>query len=294
MNLSSRARRIAAAFLCAFGGWGCEEADQDQDPPDPEAQVEPEEPGAPPTVVLVHGAWHGPAQWSDLGAELDARGVRWITVDLPSAGPELGSRLNPDGQEVATIPLRSTDVATVVEAVDAIGGPVVLVGHSYGGFVISDAGHHPAVEHLVYLCAFAPETGETLVDLAIGNPLPLIVQALRSSPDGLLLSIDPALATEVFYADLPPDRAAQMVDALVPSIALTFDEPAGVPAWKTVPSTYVGCSRDNAIPQSRQTEMAARLDESVILDSSHSPFLSRPGEVADILAGVVAQPSGAQ
>jgi pimeloyl-ACP methyl ester carboxylesterase len=239
--------------------------------------------GATPVIVLVHGAWHTPTQWEALGAALDARGLEWVAVDLPSAGPEFGTRLEPTGEEVATVPLLSADVARTVEVLDSLDRPSVLVGHSYGGFVLSQAGHHPNVEHLVYLCAFVPEPGESLVDLASAPPIAPIVGALRLSEDRLLLSIDPEMAPFVFYGDLSDAAATAATEKLVPSIALTFDEPAGHPAWKSVPSTMVRCLDDNAIHPDRQAQMGAKLDQTIDLPSSHSPFLSRPEDVADIL-----------
>jgi pimeloyl-ACP methyl ester carboxylesterase len=114
-------------------------------------------------------------------------------------------------------------------------------------------------------------------------PIAPIVGALRLSEDRLLLSIDPELAPFVFYGDLSDAAATAATEKLVPSIALTFDEPAGYPAWQSVPSTMVRCLDDNAIHPDRQAQMGAKLDQTIDLPSSHSPFLSRPEEVADIL-----------
>jgi pimeloyl-ACP methyl ester carboxylesterase len=266
-------------FLTALG---CDA--EDTSPPSPSEPA-----SEPPVVVFVHGAWHSPDQWDAVGAALDARGVEWVAVDLPTAGPEYGTRLEPNGEEVATVPLLSADVAETVAVLDAVGRSTILVGHSYGGFVLSQAGHHPSVEQLVFLCAFVPEQGESLVDLASTGPVAPIVGALRLSEDRRLLSIDPELAPFVFYGDLSDSAASAATEKLVPSIALTFDEPAGYPAWKDVPSTMVRCLDDNAIHPERQAQMGAKLDRMVDLPSSHSPFLSRPEEVADILVEL-AQP----
>jgi pimeloyl-ACP methyl ester carboxylesterase len=267
--------RLASSLCLAALSGACSE--EESSAPTPSSVPDP-------VIVLVHGAWHTPDQWGALGAALDDRGLEWVAVDLPSAGPEFGARVDPTGEEVATVPLLSADVAETVAVLDAIGRPTIVVGHSYGGFVLSQAGHHPSVEHLVFLCAFVPEQGESLVDIASAPPIAPIVGALSLSEDRLLLSIDPELAPFVFYGDLSDSAASAATEKLVPSIALTFDEPAGYPAWKDVPSTMVRCLDDNAIHPERQAQMGAKLDRVIDLPSSHSPFLSRPEEVASVLA----------
>ncbi len=232
------------------------------------------------TLVLIHGAWHraGPT-WSRVTDELLRQGIPSVAVQLPSADPR--------GQQR---PGLADDIAAVTAAVDAIDGPVVLVGHSYGGMVVSGAGSHPAVRGLVYLAAFCLAEGETVLDIAAVDPPPLIASALRFDNDGLM-TIDPSLANDVFYADVPAPLAEASVGALVASSAEIFATPQGPPAWKDKRSWYVVCDQDQAIPVFKEHEMSARCDETIVLESSHSPFLSMPVRVAEILGGVARTPA---
>jgi len=231
---------------------------------------------------LVHGSFHTPqATWSRLTKVLDARRVKWATVDLPSAGPDVrpGSSSLPD---------RSDDVAATLDVVEKVGGPVVLVGHSYGGMVISEAGAAPAVKHLVYVCAFAPEPGEILIGLAASEPPSLLAGAIQLGPGRGLLSVDPARAAEVFYADVAPESAADAVAKLVPSTASSLLQPAAEVAWMNRPTTYVVCEQDNALSPAREREMAERIGAQIwSLPTGHSPFLSQPEALADIIERVV-------
>jgi pimeloyl-ACP methyl ester carboxylesterase len=229
----------------------------------------------PATLVLIHGAWHRPGPtWSLVSDRLEREGITSVAVALPSADPENDQR-----------PGLADDVRAVTAAIDAIDGPVVLVGHSYGGMVVSGAGSHPAVRSLVYLAAFCLEEGETVLDIAAVDPPPLIASAIRFNSDGLM-TIDPKLAKDVFYADVPDSLARSSVDALVASTAAIFTTPQARPAWKDKRSWYVVCEQDQAIPVFKEHEMSTRCDESVVLQSSHSPFLSMPDRVAELLADV--------
>jgi pimeloyl-ACP methyl ester carboxylesterase len=223
-------------------------------------------------VVLVHGAWHDASAWNRVTPLLDAAGVVWRAVDLPSVHP------------LPLLPQLADDVAAVTAVIDEIDAPVVLVGHSYGGVVISAAGHHPKARHLVYLAAFAPDEGETVLDLGIGNPPPLTVEAVRFDDDGTM-SIDPSLAVATFYHDVEPAEAERRVAALRTTTAGIFSDAAGTPAWRTVPSTAVVCTEDRAISVDRLEQMADRTGGDVVRwASSHSPFLSHPADVAALLA----------
>jgi pimeloyl-ACP methyl ester carboxylesterase len=152
--------------------------------------------------------------------------------------------------------------------------PVVLVGHSYGGAVISEAGDHPNVGHLVYLCAYALDAGETVAS----HPLPSD-GALAPRFDGDSLVVDPDGAREAFYGDC----AEQPVDRLVPHPLDAFTTPVAAAAWRSKPSTYVVCTQDRAIPAEQQRVLSDRCGAVVELDASHSPMLSMPGRVADII-----------
>jgi pimeloyl-ACP methyl ester carboxylesterase len=163
-------------------------------------------------VVLVHGAWHDASTWDRVTPLLDDGGVAWRALDLPSVYPS------------PTLPQLADDIAAVTTLLDGIDSPVVLVGHSYGGMVISAAGHHPLVRHLVYLSAFAPDEGENVLDLGIGDPAPLTVEAVNFHDDGTM-SIDPALAVATFYHDVEPAEADRRVSALRATTAAVFSAP---------------------------------------------------------------------
>lgn len=226
------------------------------------------------TVVFVHGAWHDETAWDLVIPPLRSVGAASVALTLPSIDPGPG------------LPGIAADVAAVTDLIDTLATPVVLVGHSYGGMVISAAGHHQRVRHLVYLAAFCPIEGECVLDLAIGEPPPLTAQALRSHDDGTM-SIDPQLAADTFYADLDPAKAADRVGRLRRSTTAVFTTPAIAPAWTTVPTTSVVCTQDRAISVDRVEQMAARADGSIHRwPTSHSPFLSSPTRVADLLADI--------
>jgi pimeloyl-ACP methyl ester carboxylesterase len=226
-----------------------------------------------PTFVLVHGAWHKPVPtWHLLQPLLESAGHRSIAVELPSAGP--ANDMRPD---------LHADAAAVRTVLDQLDGPAVLVGHSYGGVVISTAGRHPAVDSLVYLAAFALDEGQTVLDIAATvEPPPLIAAAIDFASDGLM-SIHPSMAHAVFYADVPTPVSNAAVAALVPSTAAIFTTPQATPAWRDKPSTYVVCNQDQAIPIQREREMALHCTRTVELTASHSPFLSMPQRVSDLL-----------
>jgi pimeloyl-ACP methyl ester carboxylesterase len=221
-----------------------------------------------PTIVLVHGAWHGSWCWQRVTPLLEQRGLTVRTVDLPSVGASPGVLIN-----------LSADAAAVEAVLDDIAGPVVLCGHSYGGMVISHVAAKNVVR-LVYLCAFMPAEGESLVSAGGGHHAPWI-QGL----DGGRILPDPAQAGAVFYGDC--DSAVQLwaKSQLRPQSAATAVEPVPQPAWRNIPSTYVICANDMAIPVALQRNVfAPRASQVLELQASHSPFLSQPEAVANLLA----------
>lgn len=226
-------------------------------------------------VVLVHGAWHDAGTWNLVVPLLNSAGIAVRTITLPSCNPG------------PTLPGLADDAAAVGALVDDIGEHVVLVGHSYGGMVISAAGHHDAVDHLVYLAAFCPAEGETVVDLAVGEPPPLTASALQFNDNGTM-TIDPAMAIATFYEDVEPDEAARRTARLTATTASVFTTPSGPPAWTTKPVTSVICAKDRAISLDRVQDMAARANGATVQwDTSHSPFVSQPRLVADLLRSLV-------
>ena len=221
------------------------------------------------TVVLVHGAFHGSWCWERVTPLLDDAGVAWRTVDL-------------DGPDIAS------DAATVRAALDRLDHPVVLVGHSYGGAVISAAGDHPSVARLVYLAALALDESETLGS-AGGNEARRVV---HPSPNlGDVIEFHEATAV------LPADQVGPFLyndcdDATIdwaatrvrPQSSAVFADVAGPPAWRVKPSTYVVCTEDRAVPAELQRILALRCGESLEWATSHSPFASRPDLVVGLLA----------
>ncbi len=225
----------------------------------------------PATVVLVHGAWHGAWCWERVTALLEARRIPWIALDLPTCDDKSASP--------ATL---HDDAAVLRTALDAIDGPTVVCGHSYGGFVISEgAAGHPGVRQLVYLAAFMPDEGETVVALTTSVPDSPVLAVLRPQPDGRT-ALDVALAADVFFNDCDEASRAWAI-AHLRAMWLGTPEPAAAFAWKTIPSVFVVTGRDRTILPELQRRMSLRATRVVEWDTSHSPFFSQPTLVADLL-----------
>ncbi len=221
-----------------------------------------------PTIVLVHGAWHGSWCWERVIPLLQQRGLTARTVDLPSVGAAAGAAID-----------LSADAAAVDEVVENIDGPVVLCGHSYGGMVISRASTRNLVR-LVYVCAFIPLEGQSLITAGSGRPASWI-QML----EGDLMQPDPTRADSVFYNDCDAGTREWATSRIRPQSAATMMETVARPAWREVPSTYVVCANDMAIPADLQRNVfASRTTKVLELQAGHSPFLSQPAALADVLA----------
>jgi pimeloyl-ACP methyl ester carboxylesterase len=222
------------------------------------------------TIMLVHGAWHGSWCWELLRACLDRMGIDTIAVDNPSTTVP-GADLH-------------ADVVNVRAALDATAAPVLLVGHSYGGAVISEAASHPSVARTVFLAAFALDPEETVGENALtGGEEGRLGEAMLF--DGDTVSVDPALAGEFFYHDCSPDVAVAATSRLRPMSLAAMSARVQNAAWRDKPSTYIVCTDDRALPVALQRSCASRLRVVVDIASSHSPFLSRPDELALVLAG---------
>jgi pimeloyl-ACP methyl ester carboxylesterase len=220
------------------------------------------------TIILVHGAWHGSWCWQRVVPLLEERGVAVRTVDLPSVGADPGA-----GTDL------TADAAAVEAVIEEVTGPVVLCGHSYGGMVISrvEAGN---VVRLVYLCAFMPLEGQSLISAGAGKPAPWIELL-----DGGLMQPDPARTGELFYGDCDPEVMEWAKRMVRVQSSATMVEPLARPAWRRIPSTYVVCTNDKAIPAHVQrSAFAVHANEVIELQAGHSPFLSQPDAVANLLA----------
>jgi len=193
------------------------------------------------------------------------------------------------GHGASPTPLADTpdDAQCVADALAAIDGPVVLVGHSYGGVVISEAAllHPDNVDHLVYLTAFCLDEGEALFPFTQEHPPPApspIVQGIRPTEDGFI-DIDADVCVPAFYGNCEPEVAAAAIARLCRQRLSTFQHPVSGTPWKTIPSTYVRCTLDGAIDITTQDAMAQRCGNIASLDTDHSPFASMPKETADII-----------
>jgi pimeloyl-ACP methyl ester carboxylesterase len=223
----------------------------------------------PPVVILVHGAWHGAWAWSAVVERLSREGIRTIALDLPSRGTDtdaLGD-LHDDAEAVRS-------------AIAAAGAPALVVAHSYAGVPVGEGGAGAA--HLLYLAAFVLEPGQSLLGLRQG----VEPEWWITSEDGRTVLPDDPL--HVFYEDCPPAAAARAVAALVPQRKDAFLQETRAAAWQSVPTSYVICERDNAIPPAVQERMAERAGYVSRIDASHSPFLSRPDEVTAIIQETLA------
>lgn len=217
-------------------------------------------------LLLVHGAWHGSWAWDPLLDHLDGLDVR--TVDLPSSGTD----------PAALGDLRA-DAEVVRTALAGIDGPVVVVGHSYGGVVVSEAATaDTGAAHLVYLCAFQLDAGESLLAAVGGEPPPW-----WEVHDRHVVATGPE---EVFYDDCPADLTGAAVGRLGLQSLAAFEQPLTRAAWREVPSTYVVCEADRAIPPFAQELMAQRAGDVVRLPDGHSPFLSSPAALGRVLRDV--------
>ena len=195
--------------------------------------------------------------------------------------------LTKDGYHVAVVqnPTLSLqgDAAATRLIIDAQDGPVVLVGHSWGGAVISEAGTHPNVAALVHITAFAPDKGESVTTLIASFPADGPQPPILPPRDGFLF-LDRDKVHAAFAADLPADLAAFMADSQVPSGADALASPVTDAAWRTKPSWYLVTTEDRMIPPAAQRTMSQRAGSTVVeVAASHSVFLSQPAAVADLI-----------
>jgi pimeloyl-ACP methyl ester carboxylesterase len=221
-------------------------------------------------VVLVHGLWHGGWAWDSVRARLDAAGITSVPVELPLTS-------------------LADDIAATRDVLDGFDHPAVLVGHSYGGAVVTGAGDHPRVAHLLYLAAFQLAEGES-----VGRTLPerdfaptRLADAFQFSEDGQLISLDPAKAAGVMFPDAPADEAAAAIARLRPVRRAVFRGVPEVIGWRRTPSTYVVCADDTAVNPDLQRAMAARATFRHEWPGAHSPAMTRPDAVAELIGALV-------
>ncbi len=227
-----------------------------------------------PTIVLVHGGWDNSTGWNAVIAKLQRRG---FDVIAPAN------------------PLRdlASDSAYISSVLDTIEGPIVLVGHSYGGAVITNAAiGHGNVKALVYIAAFAPDEGESLFQLVTMNPgsqigpNTLITRPypLPNGGEGTDLYLTREGVRTAFAQDLPRKTTDLMFATQRPFTQEAFGAPSGTPAWKSIPSWYLVASDDHAIPPATQRFMAERAGaQTTEVKSSHVPHISHPDTVTQII-----------
>jgi pimeloyl-ACP methyl ester carboxylesterase len=213
-------------------------------------------------IVLVHGAFADGSGWMAVAKILERDGFRVSVAQPPETSLE-------------------DDVAATSRTIDAMGGPVVLVGHSYGGIIITAAGNNEHVKSLVYVAAFAPDTGESLGSLSAS--VPPASSGPKPSPDGFLY-LDPATFHADFCADLPGPLADFMALSQVGLSIKSAGAPATKPAWKGKPSFAIVATDDRAINPDLERTMYKRAGSTVTeLASSHVVYISHPAEVAAII-----------
>ena len=215
-------------------------------------------------VVLVHGGFVDGSGWQGVHGELKKRGYRVTVVQNPTTS-------------------LADDVAVTKRALAAQDGPSVLVGHSYGGVVITEAGNDPKVAGLVYVAAFAPDEGESVSALIKDPPPGAPVPPILPPQDGFLF-LDKAKFAESFAADVAPEAAAFMADSQVPWGVDALSGAVSRPAWKTKPSTYIVATEDRMIPPPAQRGMAARAGATVVdVKGSHAVYVSQPAAIASAI-----------
>ncbi|MDE2455485.1 MAG: alpha/beta hydrolase [Burkholderiales bacterium] len=227
-----------------------------------------------PTVILVHGFWGGAAHWSKVIVELKRKGyssIRAVEMPLTSLGDDAERTRKMIAQQK---------------------GPVLLVGHSYGGAVITEAGDQPNVVGLVYIAAFAPDAGESPGGITQQH-LPIAAPNLMPDSDGYLW-LNPEKFHESFCQDLTPEEGLVMAVTQKAPLASTFGDTVTAPAWKKKPSWYQISSEDRMIAPENQAKMSARLNarKVITLTASHASLASKPVEVAGFIDEAAAALSG--
>ena len=218
-------------------------------------------------VLLVHGAWHGPWCWDRVTPYLDNADIEWVAPDLPSV------------LDASTGANQTEDDTAVRNALDGLSGSekAILLGHSRGGTVITEAGTHDRVGHLVYLAAFLGLANEDATPYRSAE----LGKCLDVHDDGTT-TVKSELGKAVFYNEHNEQDFIWAAQQLRPQSHKPFEGESEL-AWQTKPSTYVVCNFDNALPAAGQRKMATRATASVEWDTDHSPFVYRPELVANLL-----------
>lgn len=213
------------------------------------------------TVVLVHGAFADGSGWNKVIPKLQAKGLNVVSVQNPLTS-------------------LADDVAATRRVLDMQTGPVVLVGHSWGGMVITQVGTHPRVKSMVYVASFAPSEGQSINDLTKDYPRASGLDHVITDKEGFV-TLSPEGIARHFAQDLPEAETRLMAVTQGPIRGANFEEKVTVAAWKTRPSWFIVSERDLMIPPALQRANAERISARVVsLSADHVPMLSKPSEVA--------------
>lgn len=214
-------------------------------------------------VLLVHGAWADGSSWSKVIPLLEAKGLHVVAVQIPLTS-------------------FADDVSATQRAIALEDGPVLLVGHSYGGAVITEAGNDPKVAGLVYVSAVAPDTGESALGLISSVPTP-IGSEIRPDNYGFL-KLTPKGVAEDFAQDLPPREIAVLTATQVPVNVTAMKGEVTIPAWKSKPSWYIIAANDRAISPDLEATLAKKIGSTTTtVSSSHVIMLAQPSKVASAI-----------
>ena len=215
-------------------------------------------------IVLVHGGFVDGSGWEDVYRILKKDGYRVSIVQNPTT-------------------TLADDVAATKRVIAEQRGPVILVGHSYGGVVITEAGNNPGIAGLVYIAAFAPDRGESVAalikDVPPGAPVPPILP-----PQEGFLALDRTKFAASFAADVEPEKAEFMANSQVPWGVVALNGAVTEPAWRSKPSWYLVATDDRMIPPAAQRSMSKRAGSSVVeVKGSHAVYVSQPEAVAELI-----------
>jgi pimeloyl-ACP methyl ester carboxylesterase len=220
-------------------------------------------------VILVHGAWADGSSWSKVIPLLNAKGLNVVAVQLPLTS-------------------LADDAATVKRAIALETGPVVLVGHSYGGSVITEAGNDPKVTALVYVAAFAPDAGQSAVSLGEPVAKPPLAAEIRPGAEGFLKLTKTGVYDD-FAQDLSAAEKADIYATEAPTNTKSLGGVVSSPAWRNKPSWFIVAANDRAIPPALEATMASTIHATTTkLQSSHVVMLSKPKAVAAVIEDAAA------
>src|ERR1700734_3660049 len=215
------------------------------------------------TVLLIHGAWADGSSWSKIIPLLEAQGLHVVSVQIPLTS-------------------FADDVAATQRAIALENGPVLLVGHSYGGAVITEAGNDPKVAGLVYVSAVAPDKGQSAFGLITSVPTP-VGSELRPDKSGFL-KLTPKGIAEDFAQDLSPTEIAILTATQVPTSVTAMKGEITIPAWKSKPSWYMIAAIDRAISPDLEAAEAKKIGATTTtISPSHVIMLAQPAKVADVI-----------